>query len=160
LIGPRLYLIGQVFLSQRGSLLVCNWLHSVGQNHFHVMMLFKQGFSSFRVFLFRVILLEDSTQILCQRNRIPCIRPDDVIFSPEILLSKHHSSRERELSVQTFLYVESLRIVPGCIHPDILATRPDPSQCSTRKRTSFQNTDLGRPLQPSRRCVFPSGRYP
>jgi hypothetical protein len=28
---------------QRGSLLVCNWLYSVGQNHLYVMMLFIQG---------------------------------------------------------------------------------------------------------------------
>jgi hypothetical protein len=46
-----------MFLSQngqRGSLLVCNLLHSVGQNHFHIMMFFKQRFNYFRVFLFRV----------------------------------------------------------------------------------------------------------
>jgi hypothetical protein len=38
---------GQVFLAQngqRGSLLVCNWLHYVGQNHFHVMMLLNRDF--------------------------------------------------------------------------------------------------------------------
>jgi hypothetical protein len=28
---------------QRESLLECNWLHSIGQNHFYVMMLFMQG---------------------------------------------------------------------------------------------------------------------
>jgi hypothetical protein len=48
------FLTGQVFLSQndqRESLLVCNWLHSVGQNHFHNEP-FYQGFSLFsEVFL-------------------------------------------------------------------------------------------------------------
>jgi hypothetical protein len=29
--------------SQRGRLLVCDWLHSVGQNHFYVKLLFNQG---------------------------------------------------------------------------------------------------------------------
>jgi hypothetical protein len=33
------------------TLLVCNWLHSVRQNHFHVMILFKQGFSYFQSLL-------------------------------------------------------------------------------------------------------------
>jgi hypothetical protein len=36
------------FLSQngqRGSLLVCNWPHSVGQNHFFVKMLFNRDFA-------------------------------------------------------------------------------------------------------------------
>jgi hypothetical protein len=58
-----IFLTGQVFLSQNGqmgSLLVCNWLHSVGQNHFYVMMLLFRGSVLFRVFLFIVILLEDS----------------------------------------------------------------------------------------------------
>jgi len=26
-------------------MLVCDWMHSVGQNHYYVMMHFKQGFS-------------------------------------------------------------------------------------------------------------------
>jgi hypothetical protein len=63
---------------QNGSLLVCNWPHSVGQNHFIVMMLLNRDSVIFRVFLFRV-LLEDSAQFPSQRNRIPCIRSDNVI---------------------------------------------------------------------------------
>jgi len=46
LFGPRLYFWPvKWFLSQngqRGILLVCNWLHSVGQNHFYVMMLLNK----------------------------------------------------------------------------------------------------------------------
>jgi hypothetical protein len=38
---------------QRGSLLVCNWVHSVGQNHFHVMLLFIRGLVIFRSLLFQ-----------------------------------------------------------------------------------------------------------
>jgi len=48
------FLTGQVFLSQngqRGSLLVCDWLHFVGQNHFYVMMLFNRVLVIFRVFI-------------------------------------------------------------------------------------------------------------
>jgi hypothetical protein len=141
-------------------MLVCNWLHSVGQNHFYVMMLLNRDSVIFRVFIFRVMFLKDSAQISSQRNHIPCIHPDDMIFRPDAQLSKHHPSRRQELSVRTFLYVEKLRNIPGCIRPDVLATRPDTFQCSTRKRTSFQNTNMGRQLQPSRQCVFPSGCYP
>jgi hypothetical protein len=39
------FLTGQViFVPEwpKGSLLVCNWLHSVGQNHFFVMMLLNR----------------------------------------------------------------------------------------------------------------------
>jgi hypothetical protein len=57
------FLTDQVFLLLNGqmeSLLVCNWLHSVGQNHFHVIMLLNRDSVIFRVFIFRVILLEDS----------------------------------------------------------------------------------------------------
>jgi hypothetical protein len=137
----------------RLEMLVCNWLHSVGQNYFHVMMLLNRDSVIFRVFLFRVILLEDSAQIPSQRNRILCIRPNDVIFHLDTQLSKHHLSGRRELSVRTFLCVENLRTVPGCIRPDVSATRMDAFQCSTRKMNSFQNTDMERQLQSS-------GRYP
>jgi len=108
--GCRIFQSLQIF-----RVLVCNWLHSVGQNHFHVMMLLNRDSVIFKVFIFRVILLEDSAQIPSQRNWIPCIRPGDVIFRLDAQLSKHHSSRRRELSVQTFLCVENLWIVPGCI---------------------------------------------
>jgi hypothetical protein len=56
-----------------GSLLVRNLLHSVGQNHFFVMMLLN------RVPLFRV-LPEDSAQSTGQKNRIPYSRPKDMIY--------------------------------------------------------------------------------
>jgi hypothetical protein len=34
--------------------------------------------------------------------------------------------------------------------------RPDAIQCSTSNRVFVSDTDMGRQLQPSRRCVFPS----
>jgi hypothetical protein len=49
------------------------------------------------------MFLEDSVQIPSQRNRIPCIRSNGVIFCPDAQLSKHNLSRRRELSVWTFL---------------------------------------------------------
>jgi len=140
-----------VFLSsngQKGSLSVCNWLHSVGQNHFYVTLLFIRD-----SVIFRVLFLEDSAQISSQRNRIPCIRLD-------AQLSKHHLSRRRELSVWTFLCVKKLRIVPSCIRPNVSTTRPDAVQFSTSYGIPFQNTNMGRQLQPSGRCVFPSRRFP
>jgi hypothetical protein len=120
---------------------------------------FYQGFSYFQSLHFRAMFLEDSTQIPSKSSWIPCIRLDNVIFHPNAQLSKHHPSERRELFVRTFLCVEKLRIATGCIRPDILTTLPDAFQCSTRKRISFQNTDMGRQLQPSGRCVFPSGHY-
>jgi hypothetical protein len=90
------------------------------------------------------MFLEDSAQIPSQRNRIPCIRPD-------VQLSKHHQSRRKELSVRTFLCVQKLRTDPGCIHPDVSATRPDALQCSTSKQISYQNINMGRQLHPSGR---------
>jgi hypothetical protein len=47
--------------------------------------------------------------------------------------------------------VQDLLIFPGCIRSDVSATRPDTIQCSTSKRISFPNTDMGRQLQPFER---------
>jgi hypothetical protein len=41
---------------------------------------FNQGFSQFLEVFFKDMFLEDSAQIPSQRNRIPCIRPDDENF--------------------------------------------------------------------------------
>jgi hypothetical protein len=123
-------------------------------------MLFIRDSVFFRSLPFRAMLLEDSAQIPSQRNRIPYIRPDDVIFHPDPQLSKHHPSGRRELSVRTFLCVKKLRTVPSCIRLNVSLTRLDTVQCSTSYGISFQNTDMGKQLQSSGRCVFPSGRSP
>jgi hypothetical protein len=62
------------------------WLHSVGQDHFYKIILFKQGFS------YRG-LLEDSVLSTSQRNRISCSRLDDVIYRQDAQLSKASSVR-------------------------------------------------------------------
>jgi len=118
---------------------------------------FIQGFSQFSEIFFRDMFLEDSAQIPSQRNRIPCIRPDDVIYRPNTQLSKHHRSGRQELSIQTFPRVEKLRIVLAFIRPDVSAVRPDATQCSISYGISFQNIDMGRQLQLFGRCGFSSG---
>jgi hypothetical protein len=59
------------------------------------------------------------------------ILPDDVLYLLDDRLSKHHSSKRRELSVRTFLCVEKIRTILACICSDVIAARPDASQCST-----------------------------
>jgi hypothetical protein len=119
---------------------------------------FNQGFSQFLEVFFRDMFLEDSVQILSQRNRIPCIRPDNMIFRIDTHCPKHHSSEQRELSVRTFLYVDKLRTLPACIRLEVSTACLDATQCSISNGISFQNTYMGRQLQPSERCGFPSGR--
>jgi len=51
--------------------LVCNWLHSVGQNHFYVMMfLYREAVLS-RVYTSVLFFKEDSLQISRQLNSVP-----------------------------------------------------------------------------------------
>jgi hypothetical protein len=45
-----------------GSLLVCNWLQSIGQNHFYVMLLINQGYCYIQSLYFSYVLQEDSVQ--------------------------------------------------------------------------------------------------
>jgi hypothetical protein len=131
-------------------MLVCDWLHSVGQNHFYVIMLFNMDSIIFRVFLFRVILLEDSAHISSKSNRIPCNHLDDVIFRPDAQLSKHHPSGPSSMSRSfELLQVASVRTSQkhvgtslsfwqakgvlsktqiwedNCNHPDDVCSRPD-----------------------------------
>jgi hypothetical protein len=82
-----------------------------------------------------------------------CICPDDVLYvlyRPDAQLSKHHPFGQRELSVWTFLCVEKLQTVQACIRPDVSAAHPDTVQCSISYGISFQNTYMGRQLQPFR----------
>jgi len=44
------------------QMLVCDWLHSVRQNHFYVMMLNKHGYYYFQSIHFSYMLQEDSVQ--------------------------------------------------------------------------------------------------
>jgi hypothetical protein len=132
-------------------MLVCNWPHSVGQNHFFVKMLFNRDSAIQKCF--QKIL--HSLQVR-KFGSLPTVRTTfHTVRTP--ICPKHHPSGRRELSVRTFLRVEKLRIAPAYICPDISAAHPDDSQCSTSFGISFQNTVMGRLLQPSGRCGFLSG---
>jgi hypothetical protein len=133
-------------------MLVCNWLHSVGQNHFSIKMFFNRDSAiqsaSRRFCIIYKSEKSDSLQPSRQRD-IPfghptvqsIIRPDDENFP------SGPSSVSR-----------SFLTAPACIRPDVSAARLDDTRCSTSYRISFQNTDMGRLLQPFGGCGFPSGR--
>jgi hypothetical protein len=67
-------------------LLICNWPHSVGQNHFFVMMLLNRD-STIQIASRRFFT------IYSQKNLIPSSRQDDVIYRPDAHLSKASSVR-------------------------------------------------------------------
>jgi hypothetical protein len=133
-------------------MLVCNCPHSVGQNYFFVKMLFNKD-SAIQSASRRFCTIYKSEKF----GSLPAVRTTcHTVRTPNY--PKHHPFRRRELSVRTFLYVKKLRTAPTCIRQDILAACPDDSHCSTSFRISFQNTVLGRSLQPSGRRGFPYGR--
>jgi hypothetical protein len=130
-------------------LLVCNWPHSVGQNHFVVKMLFNRDST-----------IQSTSRRFCaiykSENSIPCqpsgrcvilsgrpalqsfSHPDDMSYRPDTHQTKVSSVRTTWIPVQTFLCVEKLRTAPACIRPDVSAARPDDSQCLPSFRFSFQ----------------------
>jgi hypothetical protein len=132
-------------------LLVCNWPHSIGQNHFFAMMLFNRDSAILSAF-------KDSAQFTSQKIWFPASRSDDVSYRSDAQLSKASSVQTTRTFRLTFLCVEKLRTALACIRLDVLAARPDDSQCLTSLRISFQNRVMGRSLQPSGRRRFPSGR--
>jgi hypothetical protein len=149
------------------------WLHSVGQNHFYVMLLLSQGCCFIQSLLFSYLLQEDSVKFLGKFISVPCqpsgrrgilfgrssvsnIRQDDVVFRP----GGH-------------LFSSSGRKVQGCIRPDVMANRLDALQSSTSSQCSSESvwttwiylpdaiqcltSVMGRWLQPSGRCMIQSG---
>jgi hypothetical protein len=124
----------------KGGVLVCDWLHFVGQNHFYVMMLFVQGYCFIRSLHFSFVLL-----------RRLCAEFKAVSTIPLQLFGRW------ELSVQTFLCMEKLQTASACIRPDNSTARPNTVHCPISYGISFQNTDMGRQLQSSGRCVFQYG---
>jgi len=82
-------------------------------------------------------------------------RPDDVSYLPDAHQTKVSSVWTTWIPVRTLLYVEKLRPIPACICPDVSATRPDDSQCSTRiplktpsgRRTGWEAFVLGYTLE-------------
>jgi len=69
---------------QRGSLLVCNWPHSVGQNHFFVKMLFIKDSAIQKCSRRFCTIYKSENSISCQpsgRPAVQCInRPNDVTY--------------------------------------------------------------------------------
>jgi hypothetical protein len=142
------------------SLLVCNWPHSVGQNHFFVKMFFIRD-SVIQKYTRRFCTVcKSENSVPCQpsgRRVIPsgclaiqCInRPDDVTY----LLDAHQTKASFDwtmwILVRTFLCVEKLRTAPACIRPDDSAARSDDPKCSIKLQGFFPNTDMGRLLESS-----------
>jgi hypothetical protein len=100
-------------------------------------------------------LFQCSKKILCRfqlREVGSHISSQMTQWSLQTLISQQHLLGWGGNTIRTPITVEKLRTAQGCICPDAF-------QCSTSKRISFQNTDMGRQLQLSGRCVLPSGRY-
>jgi len=81
--------------------------------------------------------------------QFPYICPDNVVFRLDAHLSSIIRPNDENFPSGLSLYVQKLQTVLSCIHPNVSATRPNAFQCSTSKRISFPNTDIGRQLQPS-----------
>jgi len=139
---------------QRESLLVCNWLHSIGQNHFYIMLLFNRGYHLIQSLLFRDVLQSRFCTYSKSKKLDPKISSGRPCQPSGRLSVKQHPSRWPCYSVRTPIKVQKLRTVQGYIRSDVSATRPNTIQCSTRKRISFSDTDMGRQLQPSGRQVY------
>jgi hypothetical protein len=126
------------------TLLVCDFLHSVWQNYFYIMLLINQGYCYIQSLHFSYVLQEDSVQNSRQWSSSP-LHP----FGRRGILSgcssvKQHPSGRQDLSIRTPICVQKLRVVPDCIRSDVSATRLDALQCSTSKRIFFPNTDMKR----------------
>jgi hypothetical protein len=122
--------------------LVCNWPHSVGQNHFFLKMFFNRDSAIQKCF--QKIL--QSLQV----RKFSSLPADRTPICP-----KHHPSRGRELSVRTFLCVEKIRTTPACIRPDVSTAHLDDSQGSTSFRISFQNIVIGKIIATIRTMWIP-----
>jgi hypothetical protein len=126
---------------------------------FHFSRCFLTGISQFICASRRFcIVCKSENSIPCKPSGRPCHIVRTLIclncqpFGWRVIPSrrpspKHHPSGRRELSVQTFPYVEKFWTTPACIRLDVSAARPNNSQCSTSFRISFQNTVIGRSLQ-------------
>jgi hypothetical protein len=99
--------------------LVCNWSHSVRQNHLYVKMLFNRDST-----------IQSTSRRFCadykSENAVPCQpsgrrvipserpaiqsykRPDDVSYRPDATQTKASSVRTTWIPVQTLLYIEKL----------------------------------------------------
>jgi hypothetical protein len=113
--------------------LVCNWPHSVGQNHFVVKMLFNRDSTIQSTSIRFCTDYKSKNLIPCQpsgRHVIPSGRPafqcisrsDDVSYRPDTHQTK---SIIRPDDLDSRLDLPLCR--EACIRPDILVARPDDS---------------------------------
>jgi hypothetical protein len=101
-------------------LLVCNWPHFVGQNHFFVKMLFNR----------------DSAIQKCFQKTLHSLQVRKFSSLPAV--------RTTWIPVRTFLCVEKLRNAPACIRPDDSVARSDDSQCSIKPQDFFPKHRYGK----------------
>jgi len=124
-------------------LLVCNWPHSIGQNHFFVKMLYIRDSAIHECSRRFCTICKSKNSVPCQpsgqrvipsgRPAVQCINyPDDVTYHTDAHQTEASSVRTTWIPIQTFLCVEKLRTAPACIRPDVLVARPDDSQCSIK----------------------------
>jgi hypothetical protein len=140
-------------------LLVCKWSHSIGKNHFIVMMLFNRDSAIQKCFQKILHSLQvrkfgslpavrtpscQAIQMMCHTIRTP-------------IRLKHHPSGRHRFSSGPFSVSRSFELLQlasvGTIQQPVWMTL----SVRSRFKISFQNTDMGRLLQPSRRHGFPSG---
>jgi hypothetical protein len=102
------------------------------------------------------VLPKDSAQFTSQKIRFPGSRPDDVSYRPDAQQSIASFVRTTWISVQNFPCVKKLQTAPACIRSGCCGCFSSPSGRPSF-RISFQNTNMGILLQPSKRRGFPSG---
>jgi hypothetical protein len=118
------------------------------------MLLFNQGYCYIQSLHFDYVLQEDYVQNSRQWSSNP-LHPSWWRGIPSGCSSiKQHLFGQRELFSRTSICIQKLWTVPSCIRSNVSATRLDAFKCSTSKKISFSNTDMGRQLQPSRRRSY------
>jgi hypothetical protein len=123
--------------SQRGSLLVCDWLHSIKQNHFYVMLLHNQG-----CLLFQSLHLWKMVQD-AQRRSYADFKSEK--SDPKLPSGPHsHASRCPSMSRSFEQFkVAFVWTSQQCVRT-LIKVWPE-------NRISFSDTDMGRQLHPSGR---------
>jgi hypothetical protein len=136
-------------------MLVSNWPHFVGKNHFFVKMFFIRDSAIQKCSRRFCTVCKSENTVPCQpfgrhvilsgRLAVQCInRPDDLTYRPDAHQTKASSVHTTWIPIRTFLCVEKLRTAPACIHPNNSASRSDDSQCSTKLQIFFPKSNMGR----------------
>jgi len=152
------------------SLLVCNWPHSVGQNHFFVKIPFNRDSAIQKCFQKIMHSLQGR-----KFGSLPAVRTTCHIvwtpIRPKLQTFGRHVIPFGCQSVQSIIYSDDENFLSG---PSPMSRsfellqlasvwtfqQHDRTTLSVRPsfKISFQNTDMGRSLQPFERRGFPSGR--